>query len=189
LEFIRKKFSSRSISSFKIDRSSRKGGGVLIAITTDLTSERTNFDFPNEIEFVSAKVSLQSLSILVTCSYIPPGSDLTIYEHHLYAIKSVLSLLSNRDHLILLTDFNLPDISCSPPTDSLFAIPLSVHDFVDSLLELLLQQVSFIRNSLNRQLDLVFVSDPSEVTVSRIDDLVVPEDRYHPTMDPIPSLL
>jgi len=37
-----------------------------------------------------------------------------------------------------------------------------------------------LRNSLNRQLDLVFVLDPSEVTVSRIDPLVVSEDRYPP---------
>jgi len=85
--------------------------------------------------------------------------------------------------LIVLGDFNLPDISWSPPTDSLVAIFLSVHDFVDGLLELSLQQVSFIRNSLKKQLDLVFVSDPFEVTVSRIDALVVPEDRYHPTLD------
>jgi len=85
--------------------------------------------------------------------------------------------------LIVLGDFNFPDISSSPPTDSLVAIPLSVHNFVDILLELSFQQVSFIRNSLNGQLDLVFVSDPSEVTVSRIDALVVPEDQYHPTME------
>jgi len=129
------------------------------------------------------KVPLQSLSIFVTCSHIPPDSDLVIYEHHLSAIKSLLSLLSNKDLLIVLGDFNLPDISWSPPTDSLVAIPLSVHYFVDGLLELSLQQVSFIRNSLNRQLDLEFLSDQSEVTVSRIDAFVVPEDRYHPTME------
>jgi len=40
-------------------------------------------------------------------------------------------------------------------TDSLVSTPLSDHDFVDGLLELSLQQVSFTRNSLNRQLDLV----------------------------------
>jgi len=81
-----------------------------------------------------------------------------------------------------LGDFNLPDISWSPFTDSLVSTLLSDHDFVDGLLKLSLQQVSFICNSLNRQLDLVFVLDPSEVTVSRIDPLVVPEDRYHPTL-------
>jgi len=112
---------------------------VLIAVTSILTSERIHFDIPNEIEFIIVKVSLQSLSIFVTCSYIPPGSDSIIYEHHLSAINSVLSLFSNRDLLIVLGDFNLPDISWSPPTDSLVAIPLSVHDFVDGLLELSLQ--------------------------------------------------
>jgi len=74
-------------------------------------------------------------------SYIPLGSDLIIYEHHLSAIKSVLYLFSNRDLLIVLRDFNLLDISWSPPTDSLVAIPLSVHDFEDGLLEVSLQQV------------------------------------------------
>jgi len=96
---------------------------------------------------------LQSLSIFVTCSYIPPGSDLIIYEHHLSAIKSVLSLLSNSDLLIVLGDFNLPDISWSPPTDSLVAISLSAHDFVDGLLELSLQQVSFIRRRVSKTPD------------------------------------
>jgi len=56
------------------------------------------------------------------------------------------------DLLIVLGDFNLPEISWPPSTDSL--VPTSVHDFADGLLELLLQQVSFIRNSLNTQLDL-----------------------------------
>jgi len=51
------------------------------------------------------------------------------------------------------------------------------------LLELSLQQVSSLRNSLIRQLDLVFFLDPSEVTVSRIDALIVPEDRYHFTLE------
>jgi len=75
---------------------------VLIAVTSSLTSERIHSHIPNEIEFVSVKVSLQSLSIFVTCAYFPPGSDLIIYEHHLSAIKSVLFLLSNRDLLIVL---------------------------------------------------------------------------------------
>jgi len=67
------------------------------------------------------------------------------------AIKAVLSNFFDRDLLIVLGDFNLPDISWSPSTDSLVSTPLSVRDFVNCLLELLLQQVSFIRYSLNKQ--------------------------------------
>jgi len=128
---------------------------VLIGVTSTLTSERIYFLNPNDIEFVGVKVSLKSFSIYVTCSYIPPGSDLTIYDQHLSAINTVLSHLSERDLLIVLGDFNLPGISWSPSTVSLVSTPLSDHDFVDGLLELSLQQVSFIRNSINRQLDLV----------------------------------
>jgi len=168
---------------YRTDRSPRRGGGLLVAVNSTLTLEKIYFLNPNDIEFVGVEVSFKSFSIYVTCSYIPPGSDLTIYEQHLSAIKTVLSYLSERDLLIVLGDFNHPDISWSLSTDSLVSTPLSDHDFVDGLLELSLQQVSFIRNSLNRQLDLVFVLDPSEVTVSRIDQLVVPEDQYHPTLE------
>jgi len=103
---------------------------VLIAVTFTLTSERIYFLNPNDTEFVGAKVSLKSFSIYVTCSYIPPGPDLTIYEQHLAALKTVLSHLSERDLLIVLGDFNLPDIYWSPFTDSLVSTPLSDHDFV-----------------------------------------------------------
>jgi len=57
--------------------------GVLVAVTSTLTSERIYFLNPNDIEFVGVKVSFKSFSIYVTCSYIPPGSDLKIYEQHL----------------------------------------------------------------------------------------------------------
>jgi len=75
---------------------------------------------------------------------------------HLSSIKAYLSHLSDRNLLIVFGDFTLPEISRSPSTDSLDSTPLSAHDFVEGLLEISLQQVSFIGNSLNRQLDLVF---------------------------------
>jgi len=46
-----------------------------------------------------------------------------------------------------------------------------------------LPDLPLLRYSLNIQFDLVFVLDPCEVTVCRIDALVVPEDRYHPTLE------
>jgi len=108
-------------------------GGVLVAVTSTLTSKRIYFFNPNEIEFVGVKISLKSFSIYVTCSYIPPGSDLRIYEQHLSAIKTVFSHLSERDLLIVLGDFNLPDISWCLSTDSIVSTPLSDHDFFDGL--------------------------------------------------------
>jgi len=138
---------------------------VLIDVTSTLSSEGIYFLDPNEL--VGVKVSLKSFSINVTCSYIPPGSDLKIYEQYLSAIKTVLSQLSERDLLISwVISISLTFLGSLPLTNS---TPLSGHDFVDGLLELSFQQDSCIRNSLNRQLDLVFLLDPTEVTVSRID--------------------
>jgi len=115
---------------------------VLIAVTSTLTSEIIFFLNPNDLEFGGVKVSLKSFSSFVTCSYIPPGSYLIIYEQKLSAIKTFVPHLSDKD---LLTD-----ISWTPSTDSLVSTFLSVHDFVDGLLELSLHQVSFISNALNR---------------------------------------
>jgi len=98
----------------------------VIAFTSTLTSERTYFLNPNDIEFVGGKVNLKSFFIYVTCCYTPPGSDLIIYEQHLSAIKTVLSHLFERDLLIVLGDFNLPGISWFPSTDLLVSTPLYV---------------------------------------------------------------
>jgi len=65
---------------------------------------------------------LKSCSTYVTCSYIPPGSDSTIYEQHLSSIKTVISHLSERDLLIVLGDFNLHDISWYPSTEKTFIV-------------------------------------------------------------------
>jgi len=48
---------------------------------------------------------------------------------------------------------------------------------------IIIRASSFIRKSLNRQLDHVFVLDPSEVTVSKIESLVVAEDQCHLTLE------
>jgi len=98
-----------NFNTYRTDRSPRRGGGVLSAVTSTLTSERIYFHNHSDIEFVGVKVSLESFSIYVTCSNISPESDLTIYEQHLSAVKTVFSFLSERDLLIVLGDFNLPD--------------------------------------------------------------------------------
>jgi len=88
---------SNNFSTYRTDRSPRRRSGVLIAVTSTLTSLVLKF--------------LCNLFLF----FIPPGSDLIIYEHHLSAIKTVLSHLSDRDLLIVFGDFNLPGVSWSLP--------------------------------------------------------------------------
>jgi len=91
-------------------------------------------------------------------------------------------LLTETDQLIVLGDFNLPNISWLESKDSLKMIPRMQNDFIDGLVELSLQQVNRIPNHIGRLLDLIFVFDSSDAEVSRISPLSLPEDCYHPTL-------
>jgi len=51
-------------------------------------------------------------------------------------------LLSETDQLIVLGDFNLPNISWLESKNSLTMIPRMQNDFIDVLVELSLQQVN-----------------------------------------------
>jgi len=91
-------------------------------------------------------------------------------------------LLAEADQLIVLGDFNLPNISCLESIDSLAMIPRMQNDFIDGLVELSLQQVNRIPNHIGRLLDLIFVFNISDAEASRISPLSLPEDCYYPTL-------
>jgi len=95
-------------TTYSLDRPSRRGGGVLIAVDSELTSEVITSDEINYIEFLCIKLSLPGISIYISCSYIPPSSEFPTYANHLSAIQFISSKLSDRDRLIVLGDFNKP---------------------------------------------------------------------------------
>lgn len=68
------------------------GGGVLIAVSADLTSERLDIGF-NNLEHICVKVSLPHGNILVYCAYVPPeiseSNDDGSLLSHVEAIKNI----------------------------------------------------------------------------------------------------
>jgi len=87
--------------NYRLDRSSRRGGGVLIAVDAELTSEVITSDEIYDIEFLCIKLSLPGISIYITCSYIPPSSEFKIHANHLSAIQFISSKLSEWVKLIV----------------------------------------------------------------------------------------
>ena len=80
-------FSTYSI--FRRDRDG-KGGGVLIAVKTDLFAEVISLPSSiaaYNIEFISVRIIFQCKTYFITCSYIPPQSDVNIYTYHVEAIS------------------------------------------------------------------------------------------------------
>jgi len=124
------------------------GGGVLIAVDSDFSSEL--ICCLSSIEFVAIKLTVCQTSVYITCSYIPPQSELSVYLEHFSNIRLISSKLSDRDYLCVLGDFNLPDISWSSIDN--IVVPSSSHEFVSSILDLSLYQVNNIRNCNNRLL-------------------------------------
>jgi len=134
-------------------------------------------------EFLCVNLSFSDRSVYITCWYISPSSEFPEYQNHLSAIQSILNKLSDRDQLVVLGDFNIPGTMWSPEEQSNILLPLAQHDFIDGLLDLSLSQVSYIRNSLGRLLDLCLGTSPESVFLSRVAPLTQPEYPYHLTFE------
>jgi len=79
----------------------------------------------SNIEFVVIILTVCQTSVYITCSYIPPQSDLSVYFEYFSNIRLISSKLSDRDYLCVLGDFDLPDISWS--TMDNIVVPTSSH--------------------------------------------------------------
>ncbi|XP_075163191.1 uncharacterized protein LOC142235818 [Haematobia irritans] len=165
----------------------KSGGGVLVAVSAEIPSEQIQIHDITGIEIVIVKVLLKNMSLLISCSYIPPSSNDEIYSQHVPAISSASqSLLSSSDTLIVLGDFNLPYVSWLHTSESESLIPVISNsisnNFLHSLLNLGLFQINDIFNSHGRLLDLVFVNRTFNISLESCHALTQPEDRYHPTI-------
>lgn len=132
-------------------------------------------------------MKISHIKVFITCSYIPPQSDLLIYQQHIALIKMV-SLKTNPDDLIfVIGDFNLPRISWQFSTENYNYIPIRSDengaDVFYNISNLCLHQINGVYNICSNLLDLVFVNVPNECTVNRVDPVTLPEDRYHPTIE------
>ena len=103
---------------------------------------------------------------------------------HSEAITYISGLTSECDRLIVLGNFNLPNILWFPNDDgfgllSSCTIPW-ICDFLDIISDCGLSQINYLLNSCNNILDLSFL-DLSTCAIVRSDPLCIPEDVFHQT--------
>lgn len=178
-------------SEFNIYRRDREtnttGGGVLIAVSkiflvTELMSEKYA-----DIEFLGVRIKLENSLVFLTCSYIPPKSDQSIYFKHCEAIKATVLNAKPEDAIFVFGDFNLPQISWKFLPDSFVYTPLMpaawIEEFLNKIFDLCLFQINGILNEYGNVLDLVFVDDPTNCALTRVLPITKPEDRCHPTLE------
>ena len=95
-------------SGYSIYRHNRplRGGGVMLAVNNTLPSKI--LPSPYNLELVAVKI-YSKYSFILCLIYNPPNSDLSYFFNLLDYLNNLLAL---NNKIILLGDFNLPDINC-----------------------------------------------------------------------------
>lgn len=161
-----------------------RGGGVLIAIKSYLHSYRILLH-DNKIEQLYVKLSIGSLILLIGAVYIPPQSDINVYNSHTDIVNNLLCLYCN-SKIILLGDYNLPGVQWSVVKNNIVPYSLKYTNLETNVLAnfsyLNLQQFNTIKNRKNSILDLI-LSNSTDISVSCETDTLLPIDyMYHPAL-------
>lgn len=89
-----------------ISQTARQGGGVLIAVRSDIKCELYTNDFMTDLEAICVRIPISSGHIYIYCLYIQPTASIEIYRSHIEAIKQLKFDKSNSDTLMVFGDFN-----------------------------------------------------------------------------------
>ncbi|XP_055605590.1 uncharacterized protein LOC129753768 [Uranotaenia lowii] len=180
---------------FRCDRSNAnsrrsRGGGVLIAVSTKLSSSIENLNI-DSIENLWVKISYDNSSFLIGTAYVPPekSHDGSVIDLHVDAL-SAARLRHSACNVILLGDFNqsqliwIPGQNNSKVLDPASVINTASASLLDGMTLNGVSQRNGIRNSQNRTLDLVFSDDSILISpIIEVSDVVVPIEGYHPPLE------
>lgn len=174
---------------FRKDRDYQKmgclrGGGVLIAVKKEFKA--TSLILPNcDTMLDQLCLRLDGLNgvLFVIVSYIPPNSQQSLYDAHLQNI-SELAPDDDADGYLVLGDYNLCKIVWSTLPNLNLIYPSNVNsaidiNFLDTAFSLGLKQINSFYNTLDRLLDLVFISDNVKYSIEKCDQPFYPSDMHH----------
>lgn len=180
---------------FRCDRSQRtsdKGqkGGVLIAVKSVLQPSLVLRCDDEGLEQVWVKIESKSKSIYFAALYIPPRSELDLYERHVKKIEFMQNGMDTSDACFVFGDFNLSNVEwCSDDEeDTYYLMPVNATSdieicVVDTLMSEELLQVNGVRNSNGRTLDLIFTNDFNNVSVLPSKSMVFANEIHHEALE------
>ncbi|KAF0694325.1 Reverse transcriptase domain-containing protein, partial [Aphis craccivora] len=174
---------------FRCDRCSTRnvitrGGGVLIAVKSRFSCRRLPI-LDNSVEQLFIQISEKSSSLVIGAVYIPPASDINVYDIHFNAIDV---LLNNNYHskFLIFGDYNLPNISWKSVNGSIVPSGARAGSLESNVLAHLsylnLMQFNLIYNRSGSLLDLIF-SNVFDINVINENHTLLPLDSmYHPAL-------
>lgn len=186
-------------SSTHIALSASIGGGVLVAVRSNINCEEFSNDKMINLEAVCVRIPTATGHIYVYSLYIQPTASIDIYRLHIEAIESILMNLTAADTIIIMGDFNLGSSTTWHENDTGFDyIPLigesqsikSVisREVTSRLLDSGLFQISNQENTSGNVLDLIYTNVPELSDLKRANILMLPTYKSDPHHVPIMCL-
>lgn len=180
-------FDGNTYIVFRCDRADigdpRRGGGVLIAVKSNLVTLLHASD--NIIEQIWVQVKLGERSLHIGATYIPPGSPDAAYEHVVSTTNKVINDADPADIVMLFGDFNKVATWSHDVENPLLLrhgeAPDDAIAFFDTMNELGLSQICNIRN--RNQLDLIFTHVSDDIVVSRASHPLKIDSFHHPSIE------
>lgn len=155
---------------FRSDSSSRRGGGVLLAVHDSIPSSL--IPSPSDLELVCVKLSLPFLVLVCSVHIVPDAST----SYFLQLTQFLASIVESAPHVLLLGDFNLPDICWSTLAGRSSSSEVLYNFVVDHFLE---QLVNLPTHSGGNVLDLVRCSSPDCIqNISFISSPLLVSDHF-----------
>lgn len=139
----------------------------------------------NNIEQSYVLLSLDSLILLIGAVYIPPQSDIDVYNTHTDTVNNLLIQYYN-SKIILLGDYNLPGIHWSVVENNIVPNSFKYSNLETNVLAnisfLNLQQFNTIINRKNGILDLILSNSTNILVLCETDPFLPIDYMYHPTL-------
>jgi len=158
-------------SSFNSSKTSGPGGGVLIAVNKNISSQA--LETPASLECVAVQLEVFSETTIIVSIYIPPRASLETYSAFTDFVCNLMSKFDKEStKFIIIGDFNLPNITWVPDDECAdFLLPTNVtsateQNFVDTVYMCGLNQINSIKNYRDRYLDLVFSNFHDNICIS-----------------------
>lgn len=180
---------------YRMDRRSR-GGGVAILVKDEFKSTEVENVCDPDCESVCVKVKLQPVPLVLYLAYVNQPQQIVLLKHF-NAIQRLLSRESE-SRIIVLGDFNLHDVEWQLDESEMYFLPhnLTSHsnstyfqaasEFLESVQQLPMFQLSNVINIASNVLDLVFANNYQDlqvyqapVSITKVTGIV----RYHPPLE------
>ena len=169
-----------------------RGGGVLIAVSNKFSSKQKTCAIL-DIEQLWVSIRYCDTDICVGGVYLPPdsSSDVSVIQKHIDSVLAVANSLDPHAIHLIFGDYNQPglvwkstlsDHAVPDPSESAF--PGSSVTLLDGMCLLNMLQMSTVKNSRDRTLDLLFVNAEATSNCKIVEayEPLVEADPYHPPL-------